>query len=170
MLVRFPQTLFVTEHYQLGRFGQVVASVGDRLPQPTNIALPGSDATAVQTMNDLNRIIVDDDSNGRIPTRSIRFGPGRQSAQRHQYLAWWRCGDQLGRRDDLYLGRQQRQRVAIHLPAASGRRLGWQRAEFSARRSAPGGGTQRGRFAQGGELQRAQLLCDARLRKRRSTG
>ena len=75
MLVRFPQTLFVTEHYQLGRFGQVVMSAGDRLPQPTNIALPGSDAAAVQAMNNLNRIIVDDDSNGQNPD-PIRFGRG----------------------------------------------------------------------------------------------
>ena len=28
MLVRMPQTLYVTEHFQLGRFGQVVMSFG----------------------------------------------------------------------------------------------------------------------------------------------
>ena len=33
--VRFPQPLFVTEHFQLGRFGQVVMSSGDRLRSPT---------------------------------------------------------------------------------------------------------------------------------------
>ena len=37
MLVRFPQPLYVTEHFQLGRFGQVVLSAGGRLAQPTNI-------------------------------------------------------------------------------------------------------------------------------------
>ena len=37
MLVRLPQTLYVTEHFQLGRFGQVVMSSGGRLQQPTNI-------------------------------------------------------------------------------------------------------------------------------------
>ena len=43
MLVRFPQTLYVTEHFQLGRFGQVVISSGGaRLQQPTNVVAPGA--------------------------------------------------------------------------------------------------------------------------------
>jgi uncharacterized protein len=41
MLVRLPQTLYVTEHFQLGRFGQIVMSSGDRLYQPTNLVEPG---------------------------------------------------------------------------------------------------------------------------------
>ncbi len=41
MLVRLPQTMYVTEHFQLGRFGQVVLSSGGRLQQPTNVVLPG---------------------------------------------------------------------------------------------------------------------------------
>ena len=61
MLVTFPQQLFVTEHFQLGRFGQVTVSSGDRLTQPTSVALPGEDALAVQAANDLNRLVVDDD-------------------------------------------------------------------------------------------------------------
>lgn len=43
MLVRLPQTLYVTEHFQLGRFGQVVLSSGGRLKQPPTsppLALP----------------------------------------------------------------------------------------------------------------------------------
>jgi predicted extracellular nuclease len=61
MLVTLPQTLTVTELYQLGRFGQVTLSSGGRLPQPTNVALPGSaEATALQDLNDRNQIIVDD--------------------------------------------------------------------------------------------------------------
>lgn len=75
MLVRLPQTLTVTEHFQLGRFGQVVLSSGDRLFQPTNVAAPGAAAQAVQAMNDLNRIIVDDDNNGSNPD-PIVFGRG----------------------------------------------------------------------------------------------
>jgi predicted extracellular nuclease len=63
MLVRFPQTLYVTEHYQLGRFGQVTLSGSSRLNQPTHMALPGPDALALQNQNDLNRIIVDDSTN-----------------------------------------------------------------------------------------------------------
>ncbi len=60
MLVSFSQELSVTEHFQLGRFGQVVLSSGGRLPQPTNIAAPGAAALAIQQANALNRIIVDD--------------------------------------------------------------------------------------------------------------
>ena len=48
MLVRLPQTLYVTENYQLGRFGQVVLSSGGRLKQPTNVVAPGAAALALQ--------------------------------------------------------------------------------------------------------------------------
>lgn len=37
MLVRFPQTLVVTETYNLGRFGEVSLSLNERLSQPTEI-------------------------------------------------------------------------------------------------------------------------------------
>jgi predicted extracellular nuclease len=77
MLVRFPQTLYVTEHYQLGRFGQVVMSSESRLRQPTNVVAPGAAARALQAENDLNRIIVDDDLNNQNPD-PIKFGRGGQ--------------------------------------------------------------------------------------------
>jgi uncharacterized protein len=73
MLVRFPQTLYVTEHFQLGRFGQVVMSSGGRLQQPTNVTLPGAPAQALQDANNLNRIIVDDHLNNQNPD-PILFG------------------------------------------------------------------------------------------------
>jgi uncharacterized protein len=73
MLVRLPQTLAVTEHFQLGRFGQVVMSPDGRLPQPTSIAEPGASAQAQQAANDLNRIIVDDQLNDQNPD-PILFG------------------------------------------------------------------------------------------------
>ncbi len=60
MLVRLPQTMYVTEHFQLGRFGQVVLSSGGRLQQPTNVVDPGAPALALQAENNLNRIILDD--------------------------------------------------------------------------------------------------------------
>ncbi|MDH3499072.1 MAG: ExeM/NucH family extracellular endonuclease [Acidimicrobiia bacterium] len=75
MLVEAPQTLFVTEFFQLGRFGQVVVSSGDRLDQPTAVAEPGSAANAVQAANDLNRLIIDDDLNNQNPD-PILFGRG----------------------------------------------------------------------------------------------
>lgn len=60
MLVAFPQVLTVTEMYLLGRHGELLLSGGGRLPQPTNIALPGAPAQAVQAANDLNQIVLDD--------------------------------------------------------------------------------------------------------------
>ncbi|MCS6845378.1 MAG: ExeM/NucH family extracellular endonuclease [Caldilineales bacterium] len=74
MLVRLPQTLYVTETFQLGRFGQIVmTSRPDRLPQPTNVVAPGAPALALQAANNLDRIIVDDDNNIQNPD-PILFG------------------------------------------------------------------------------------------------
>lgn len=73
MLVRLPQTLYVTEHFQLGRFGQVVMSSGGPLLQPTHAVAPGAAAQAYAAENALNRIIVDDELNSQNPD-PIRFG------------------------------------------------------------------------------------------------
>jgi predicted extracellular nuclease len=67
MLVVAQQSLYVTEHFQLGRFGQVVVSSGNRLQQPTNVVEPGAPANALQAENDLNRLIVDDAENRQNP-------------------------------------------------------------------------------------------------------
>ncbi|HET6626513.1 MAG TPA: ExeM/NucH family extracellular endonuclease, partial [Nocardioidaceae bacterium] len=67
MLVTFPQTLSVTEHFQLGRYGEVLLSSGGRLQQPTNVVLPGSEAQALQATNDRNQIVVDDSSDEQNP-------------------------------------------------------------------------------------------------------
>ena len=75
MLVRFPQTLYVGEHFQLGRFGQVLLSSGHRLDQPTSVATPGAAANAVQAGNDLNLIYLDDELQSQNPD-PIKFGRG----------------------------------------------------------------------------------------------
>ncbi|MCU1537469.1 MAG: hypothetical protein JWP82_1820 [Humibacillus sp.] len=67
MLVRLPQTLTVTEHFQLGRFGQVTLSQGGRLPQPTNVVAPGAAAIALQAANDLRKIVLDDATQAQNP-------------------------------------------------------------------------------------------------------
>ena len=77
MSVTFDQTLYVTEHFQLGRFGQVTVSSGDRLYQPTNLVAPGPEALALQAENDLNRVIVDDTLNNQNPDPII-WGRGDQ--------------------------------------------------------------------------------------------
>ena len=60
MLVQLPQTLTVTEHFQLGRFGQVVLSSGGRLWQPTQRFAPGPQADALAAANARNRLVLDD--------------------------------------------------------------------------------------------------------------
>ena len=77
MLVTLPQSMSVTEHFQLGRFGQVTLSQGGRLEQPTNVAAPGADAAAVQTANNLRKIILDDTSQAQ-NVDPIVFGRGGQ--------------------------------------------------------------------------------------------
>jgi uncharacterized protein len=77
MSVTMPQKLFVTEHFQLGRFGQVTVSSGGRLVQPTNVVAPGAAAIALQAQNDLNRVIIDDTLNNQNPDPII-WGRGGQ--------------------------------------------------------------------------------------------
>ncbi|RME49208.1 MAG: ExeM/NucH family extracellular endonuclease [Caldilineae bacterium] len=76
MLVTFPQTLYVTENYDLGRYGQVTLSAGDRLMNPTNVVTPGTDANNLQAANDLNRITLDDASTVQNPDPIVYPPPG----------------------------------------------------------------------------------------------
>lgn len=59
MRITLPQTLTVTDNYDLGHFGEVILSNG-RLSTPTNIAAPGSAAQAQAAANLLNQVILDD--------------------------------------------------------------------------------------------------------------
>jgi predicted extracellular nuclease len=63
MLISFPQTLVVTDHFNLGRFGELILSVGGRLQIPTQIMIPGVAANAFQALNERNQILLDDGSN-----------------------------------------------------------------------------------------------------------
>ncbi|MFZ6021131.1 MAG: ExeM/NucH family extracellular endonuclease, partial [Chloroflexota bacterium] len=91
MLVRFDQTLTVTDTYFLGRFGQVTLSSGGRLYQPTQLALPGESAIFLQQANDLNRILLDDASQVQNPD-PIPFGRGGQPLTAEHTL---RSGDTI---------------------------------------------------------------------------
>lgn len=75
MLVRVSQVMTVTEHFQLGRFGQVVISSDGRLDTPTAVVAPGAAAIALQAENDRRKVIVDDASQGQNPDPII-FGRG----------------------------------------------------------------------------------------------
>lgn len=75
MRVVLPQTLTVSETFQLGRFGQILLSNG-RLQQPTNVVAPGAAANALQAQNNLNQILLDDGSNVQNPDPVIFPAPG----------------------------------------------------------------------------------------------
>ena len=77
MLVSYAQALSVTEHFQLGRFGQVTLSGGGRLQQPTNVVSPGAEAIALQAENNLRKIVLDDATQAQNPD-PITFGRGGQ--------------------------------------------------------------------------------------------
>jgi uncharacterized protein len=66
MLIRLHQTLVITDHYYLGRFGQVTLSYNRRLYQPTSLVVPAL-AKAVEDANTLNHVIVDDSLNSQNP-------------------------------------------------------------------------------------------------------
>jgi predicted extracellular nuclease len=60
MLVNIPQTLYVTGHFNLGRFGEVELSADMPLDNPTNVTMPGPSAIALRDINNLSRIQLDD--------------------------------------------------------------------------------------------------------------
>jgi len=70
-----PQTLFVTEHFNLGRFGEVLLSSQARLTQPTQVLDAGPQANALQAQNDLNQILLDDFSTIQNPDPVIYPAP-----------------------------------------------------------------------------------------------
>jgi hypothetical protein len=67
MLVTLSQTLYVTESYNLGRYGEVDLSINGRLYAPTQVVAPGSSAVQQQDLNDRSRIQLDDGSNVQNP-------------------------------------------------------------------------------------------------------
>jgi hypothetical protein len=82
MLVTFPETLTVTENFNLARFGQVSLSADGRLFNPTNFIdptdIPSSGTendennvaavTSEQNLNNTRQILLDDGSNSQNPT------------------------------------------------------------------------------------------------------
>lgn len=66
MRVAFPQTLTVTETYNLARYGEIALATG-RLPAPTEVALPGTAARAQAAANASARILLDDASTRENP-------------------------------------------------------------------------------------------------------
>jgi len=72
MRVMLPQTLTVTNNYTLGRFGEFTVANG-RLQNPTNFVLPGAPAQALSATNQLNQLLVNDNSNIQNPDPTPYF-------------------------------------------------------------------------------------------------
>ncbi len=81
MLVHFPQTLYVTEHYQLGRYGEVVLARLGVPFTPTEVAEPGARAVELQREIERNRIVLDDASFAQNPSTVFGRGQAALSAQ-----------------------------------------------------------------------------------------
>lgn len=76
MLVNIPQTLYATENYNLGRYGEVDLSVGSRLSNPTNVTTPGPAAIALQELNNRSRIQLEDGRTAQNPDPAPYIGAG----------------------------------------------------------------------------------------------
>ncbi|MBN1920232.1 MAG: ExeM/NucH family extracellular endonuclease [Anaerolineae bacterium] len=75
MLLSFTDELIVTEHYNLGRYGEIQLSINDRLWNPTNVVNPGAEALAMQDLNNRSRIMLDDALNVQNPDPVIYPDP-----------------------------------------------------------------------------------------------
>ncbi|MBR8385206.1 ExeM/NucH family extracellular endonuclease [Burkholderia cenocepacia] len=78
MLVRLPQTLTITDNYELGRYGSVMLSNG-RLRMPTSVVPPAQAQTQIDA-NARNRLILDDGSNKQNPATVPYPAPGLSAA------------------------------------------------------------------------------------------
>ncbi|AOJ77535.1 ExeM/NucH family extracellular endonuclease [Burkholderia ubonensis] len=78
MLVRLPQTLTVTDNYELGRYGSVLLSNG-RLRTPTSVVPPAQARSQIDA-NARNRLVLDDGSNKQNPASVPYPAPGLSAA------------------------------------------------------------------------------------------
>jgi len=67
VLVTFPEPLTATEHFQLGRFGEITVSADGRLLQPTDRVAPGPPAADALDLANRRRLLIDDGSNVQNP-------------------------------------------------------------------------------------------------------
>ncbi len=67
MLVTFPEYLFVSDTFNLHRFGETLLASGGVLVNPTDVAEPGDAANAVAAANAARSIVLDDGSGSQFP-------------------------------------------------------------------------------------------------------
>jgi len=74
MLVYFSNDPATTENYFQGQYGEVLLSTGGRLFNPTNVVEPGAAANAMQAINDLNIIQLEDGKTAQNPDPTPYLG------------------------------------------------------------------------------------------------
>uniref|UniRef100_UPI003567CC09 ExeM/NucH family extracellular endonuclease n=1 Tax=Arsukibacterium sp. TaxID=1977258 RepID=UPI003567CC09 len=79
MLVSFSEPLTVNETFTLGRFGELTLANGRRFT-PTQVVAPGAEAIALAAAQQLNRIILDDNSTVQNPALVPYPAPGLSAA------------------------------------------------------------------------------------------
>jgi predicted extracellular nuclease len=67
MAVTFTQTLYASGNFTQARYGEVDLAVDGPLDNPTNVVAPGAPAIALQAVNDVSRIQLDDGSRVQNP-------------------------------------------------------------------------------------------------------
>ncbi len=160
MLVTIPETLYVTEFFQLGRFGEVLVSSDDRLPQPTANVAPGAPAQAMQAANDLNQLIIDDALNNQNADPIVYGGNGAPLTAANPLRGGDTITGATGVMTYTWAGNSASGNAYRLRPATVP--IAFQTANPRPT-SAPGGR----RLAEGRQLQRPQLLPHARRRWRR---
>jgi predicted extracellular nuclease len=68
MRVTAPQTLGVTDHFQLGSQGVVQVALGGPRWEPTAVVAPGAPAQAMRSAHALNRLLIDDGRSSAFPS------------------------------------------------------------------------------------------------------
>ena len=89
MLVTFEQDLVISEYFNYGRFGEVVAALPpngwDRLYTPTAVVEPGDEAVALAELYSRSRITIDDSSTEQNPAELVHPGNGQPFSRENSF-------------------------------------------------------------------------------------
>jgi len=67
MLITFPEYLYVSDMFNLHRFGEAILAEGGVLVNPTEVATPGDAANALAATNSARSIVIDDGTGSQFP-------------------------------------------------------------------------------------------------------
>ena len=156
MLVTFPDTLSVSEYFELARYGQVILNEGGRPRTFTDANSPSAAGLIDHEIDLASRTIILDDTDNRqnrpVDTPNTSLLPPRARPEHQQLLPRRRHDHQPDRRAALVVRRPNRHRRLAHPPGDRSVQLRLHPSQH------PPGRAHGRRHAEGGQLQRAQLL------------